>query len=209
MNDDFSFKLKRLIKDVGIAVLMVWAVSIGILHSSAMWDDFNARNDRRMLDSLAFEDIYPYYGIYPSRLNSEGYANHGSQAWFKSDSEVTELVESIRGGVRVQWEEEIYCDHNPYDGVAAFEFYAEVRTTGARILQARKREPIADKNGFPMRERSYGSSTNETPIIRYPDHDADCKMVSKMVMYIGSGENQITKGFRKDSEIVHVRGVKP
>lgn len=178
------------------AVLISWFIVVLALQSAEFRRDSQQQRVIAELDAKGFDDYLVYYSIIPARSPVQ----YGAMAFYKSDSAIVSIP---KGGLRVEWREWIECDHNPHDTREVFDYYAAVQTTYASYIKKRARpdaEELAARKGYP----ATAQGTREP--VRYPQHDADCRLVSEMTQFHRFG---LTKIFKMWSKVVEVRGVIP
>ena len=178
----------------GKAIVISWFIVVLALQSAQY-----ARNEEQQkaiaeLDAKGFDDYLVYYSIIPAKSP----VKYGARAFYKSDSAIISIP---KGGLRVEWREWIECDHNPHDARELFEYYAPVQTTYASYINERPRpdqDELESRKGYP----ATAQGTREP--VRYPEHDADCRLVSEMTQFHQYGLKKI---FKMWSRSVKVRGV--
>lgn len=170
--------VKWQLKDVAKHILLVWAVSV-LVHQSLEW--YGLHQQKIEIEALAaedFDDYMKYYSIFPPAIR----VGYGDVVRHVSDSEVK------KGGFWIEWEETIECDHNPYDGNEVYEWYATVKNTGRNLAKPRARssaEVLKKKKGYVALHRDTDTK------IRYPNHDADCRIESIMTQHHPHGIRKI------------------
>lgn len=172
-------------------MLVGWVVTILIFQTIAMAESATKRKIAKKLEAEPFESFLVYHSITPVPLR----VAYGAEARYTSDSEVK------RAGFYVNWDEIIQCDHNPYDNIPIFEYYAEARSTGRTYANTRPRktpEALAAGSGFPVLDKQTGLA------IRYPDHDSNCRLVSAMTIKL---DKDVTKTTEFVSDYVEVRDI--
>lgn len=193
-------KLSNLMVSVSVYAIGAMVVASVILQSQVAWHDRveqQARESAHRLVEALNETEFTEYVVYHKILPQQPRVGYRDEAWFKSDSAVISVPDY---GFRLEWREKIVCDHDPYDDDPYFEYYAGIQTTETVVSKLRARpdpEKFKKKKGFPAVVRGAGIP------VRYPTHDADCKLVSYMTQYHEYG---LTKKFEMESEIVQVRG---
>ncbi len=192
MEGQVVFKLK--LKEIAFSYLSVFAacsiVTILALELGDRYEAFHDKRERAKFEALPFEAFAKYYAIIPAQR----VVGYGAEARHISDAE------RFKGGYRLDWDEIIQCDHNPHDDIPVFEYYAEVLSTGRtyKTPQPRKQpEELVGKKGFPAISKSTGK------IIRYPEHDADCRILSFMTMTFPDGHKKFSETI---GEVAQVRG---
>lgn len=207
----FEKRLAYFLNGILSTVFIVLVSSVCILQIASMMDDRSERIEIKKarqgekdyidwLNSLSFEDIVKYYKVIPPQKT----VKPGSKAFFVSDSEILPVIEDIEGGVRVDWFESVLCDHKPYDGVDVFEFWREAKSTGSNYTQPVPRQTpkkLAAKKGFPVMEKRLEPFEGKIPQVLYPDHEANCRLRSMMVMNMRGA----VKDFELFSEVVEIR----
>lgn len=192
MEGEVVFRLK--LKGIAFSYLSVFAAcSILTIFALELGDRYEAvreKRERAEFEALPFEAFAKYHAIIPA----VAVVGHGAEARHISDAE------RFKGGYRLDWDEIIECDHNPHDDILVFEYYAEVLSTGRTYKepQARKEpEDLVGKKGYPAINKSTGK------VVRYPKHDADCRMISFMTMTFPNGSKKFSETI---GEVVQVRG---
>ena len=186
-----NWPAKRLyILELCAVIVAVWIVSIMAFHTNAIIQDSREAKDREILEARPFTDFMRYNAILPEAP----IVPHGSPARFISDTEVLEIP---KNGLRVDWNEHIECDYNPYDDEPHFDFYQEVQPSGRKYSNVVKKK--TQWTAYLRRHYDYDSDPKP---IKYPSTDTDCRLYSFMVMEIAG----TLKTYWRFSENVKVRG---
>ena len=126
-----------------------------------------------------------------------------------------DILEVPPGGFRGEWEEFIQCDYGLTDNIPQWEYLAEVSTTGRRYKEVTKRlgpDALASAKGFTLyhKPRQWPEPVSDVPEderrkipVRYPDEDADCRLISDMTITFADGT---AKQSRLYGNIIRVRG---
>ena len=189
----FQKKLREFLSGIGKTIIFVWIVSVLAMQTSVYKQELDRQLVISDLESESFEDYVVYYSIMPSITP----VPHGADAYFKSDREIVKFPEQ---GLRLKWRERIECDHKPYDGRDNYEFYQAVQPTEVTYFRTIDRD---DASTYESRRGYPATAVGIARPIKYPEHDANCRLVSAMTQAHAFG---VMKIFEMISGVVEVRG---